>query len=71
MERTYNTGELVEQLFANLRKMHNPAAMGSVESYINGYLYNAIQDIATHGIKELVAHVDWTNQRVEAASKVR
>lgn len=71
MERTYNTGELVEQLFANLRKMHNPAAMGSAESYINGYLYNAIRDIATRGIEELVAHVDWTNQRVEASEKVR
>lgn len=70
-ERSYNTNQLVEQLFSNLRKLHNPAAMGSAESYINGYLYNAIQDIATRGIDELVAHVDWTNQRVEAAQKVR
>lgn len=70
-ERSYNTGELVEQLFSNLRKLHNPAAVGSVESYINGYLYNAIQDIADNGIEELVSHVNWTNQRVEAAEKVR
>lgn len=69
-ERSYNTGELVEQLFTNLHKLHNPEAMGSVESYINGYLYNAIQDIATGGVYELVAHVDWTNQRVEAKYKV-
>ena len=65
-ERSYNTSQLVEQLFTNLRTLHNPEAVGSVESYINGYLYNAIQDIATHGVDELVAHVDWTNQRIES-----
>lgn len=69
-ERSFNTGDLVEQLFSNLRKLHNPEAMGSAESYINGYLYNAIQDIATGGVEELIAHVDWTNQRVEAKYKV-
>lgn len=70
MIKSYNTGELVEQLFSNLRKLHNSASLGSVESYINGYLYNAIQDIADNGIGELVAHVDWTNQRVESLGKV-
>jgi len=60
---TYTTPQLIEKLYSNLRTL---APIGAEHSYISGYLYNALQDIAEHGMDELVAHVDWTNQRVEA-----
>lgn len=67
MNKSFTTGELIAQLYDNLRFM---APSGTENSYISGYLFNAIQDIAEHGIEELINHVDWTNQRVEAKRKV-
>lgn len=63
MERTYDTQQLVDKLFENLRAM---APAGTEYSYTVGYLKNALKDITTYGVDELVSHVDWTNQRVEA-----
>lgn len=63
----YTTPELVEKLYSNLRIL---APAGAESAYISGYLYNALQDIATRGVDELVEHVDWTNQRVEAKKKI-
>lgn len=61
------TPVLIEKLYANLRYL---APEGAENAYVAGYLYNALQDIAKHGVEELVAHVDWTNQRVEAKRKI-
>lgn len=67
MNKSYTTNELIAQLYDNLRFM---APEGAESQYIAGYLNNALKEIAEGGIDELVAHVDWTNQRVEAKRKV-
>lgn len=67
MVKSYTTGELVAKLYDNLRAL---APEGAQSAYIAGYLNNALQDIAERGMDELIAHVDWTNQRVEAKGKV-
>lgn len=67
MEKTFTTNELIAKLYENLRSM---APQGAESAYIAGYLYNTLKDIAEGGVDELVAHVDWTNQRVEAKQKV-
>ena len=45
------------------------APRGAESAYIAGYLNTALREIAEGGIDELVAHVDWTNQQVEAKRK--
>lgn len=67
MEKTFTTSELIEQLYKNLRFL---APDGQENSYIAGYLYNVLKDVAERGVDELTANVDWTNQRVEAKRKV-
>lgn len=67
MNKSYTTSELIAKLYDNLRIM---APQGAESAYIAGYLNNALKEIAEGGIDELVAHVDWTNQRVEAKQKV-
>ena len=67
MTQSYTTSQLVDKLFENLRTM---APAGTEYSYTVGYLQNALKDIATYGVDELVSHVDWTNQRLEAIQKV-
>jgi hypothetical protein len=64
----YTTSELVEKLYSNLRIL---APQGAESAYIAGYLYGALQDIATRGMDELIEHVDWTNQRVDSLSTSR
>lgn len=66
MQKSYTTSELVAQLYDNLRAL---APKGAESSYIAGYLNTALREIADRGVDELVAHVDWTNQRVEAEGK--
>jgi hypothetical protein len=61
--RVYTTAQLVDQLYANLCYL---APVGSESAYSAGYLRNAMADIAEGGINELVSHVDWTNQLIEA-----
>ena len=67
MIKSYTTSELIAQLYDNLRIM---APQGSENQYIAGYLNIALNEIVEGGIDELIAHVDWTNQRVEAKQKV-
>jgi hypothetical protein len=64
---TFTTEQLVNRLYNNLRTL---APAGQENSYIAGYLINALKSIAEAGIEELIDHVDWTNQRVEAKRKV-
>ena len=61
--RVYTTAQLVEQLYANLCFL---APVGSESAYSANYLRTAMADIAEGGIDELVSHVDWTNQLIEA-----
>jgi hypothetical protein len=67
MNKSYTTSELIAQLYDNLRCM---APQGAESQYIAGYLNTALKEIVEGGIDELVAHVDWTNQRVEAKRNV-
>ena len=67
MIKSFTTGELIAQLYDNLRIM---APQGAESAFIAGYLQNALREIAEGGVDELVAHVDWTNQRVEAKRNV-
>jgi hypothetical protein len=60
--KTFTTPQLVEQLFANLRAL---APENAESAYIAGYLSGCLADIATKGVDELVAIVDYTNQQVE------
>jgi hypothetical protein len=60
--KTFTTPQLVEQLYANLRVL---APQDAVNAYIAGYLSHCLADIATKGVDELAAIVDFTNQQVE------
>ena len=60
--KTFTTPQLVEQLYANLRVL---APQDAVNAYIAGYLSSCLADIATKGVDELVAIVDFTTQQVE------
>jgi uncharacterized protein YuzB (UPF0349 family) len=60
--KTFTTKELVEQLYTNLRAL---APENAESAYIAGYISGCLADIATKGIDELVAIVDFTNQQVE------
>ncbi len=68
IKRSYTTKELVDQLFANLREM---APNNCEYQFIAGYLSSALVDVAEKGVDELVGHVDWTNQQVEARNNGR
>ena len=61
--RSYNTSELIDQLYANLRFM---APQGAESAYIAGYLHNTLKEVAENGVDALVSTGDWTNQQVEA-----
>jgi hypothetical protein len=65
--KTYTTGELIAQLYSNLRTM---APEGAENAYIAGYLETVLKEIVEDGIDALVSYVDWTNQVVEAKPKV-
>jgi hypothetical protein len=60
--KTFTTPQLVEQLYTNLRVL---APQDAVNAYIAGYLSHCLADIATKGVDELAAIVDFTNQQVE------
>lgn len=60
--KSFTTKELVDQLFANLRAL---APENAESAYIAGYLSSCLADIATKGVDELTAIVDFTNQQVE------
>jgi hypothetical protein len=60
--KTFTTPQLVEQLYTNLRAL---APENAESAYIAGYLSSCLADIATKGVDELVAIVDFTNQQVE------
>ena len=60
--KSFTTKELVEQLYTNLRAL---APENAESAYIAGYLSSCLADIATKGVDELVAIVDFTNQQVE------
>ena len=60
--KTFTTPQLVEQLYTNLRAL---APENAESAYIAGYLSSCLADIATKGIDELTAIVDFTNQQVE------
>ena len=60
--KTFTTPQLVEQLYTNLRAL---APQDAVNAYIAGYLSHCLADIATKGVDELAAIVDFTNQQVE------
>jgi hypothetical protein len=60
--KTFTTPQLVEQLYTNLRAL---APENAESAYIAGYLSSCLADIATKGIDELVAIVDFTNQQIE------
>jgi hypothetical protein len=60
--KTFTTPQLVEQLYTNLRAL---APQDAVNAYIAGYLSHCLADIATKGVDELAAIVDFTNQQIE------
>ena len=60
--KTFTTKELVDQLYTNLIAL---APEGAENAYIAGYLSSCLADIATKGVDELAAIVDFTNQQVE------
>jgi hypothetical protein len=60
--KSFTTKELVEQLYTNLRAL---APENAESAYIAGYISGCLADIATKGVDELTAIVDYTNQQVE------
>jgi hypothetical protein len=61
--KTFTTPQLVEQLMSNLRTL---AGTADKNAYLAGYLSACLADIAEKGVDELIAIVDYTNQRIEA-----
>ena len=60
--KTFTTPQLVDQLMSNLRIL---AGSADKSAYITGYISACLADIAEKGVDELVAIVDYTNQRIE------
>ena len=65
MEKSFTTRELVDRLLENLRTLGGEGG----HAYTVGYLSTVLVSIVEGGVDELVEHVDWTNQRVEAKAK--
>ncbi len=61
--KTFTTPQLVDQLMSNLRTLAGDA---DKNAYLAGYISACLADIAEKGVDELVAIVDYTNQRIEA-----
>ena len=61
--KTFTTPQLVDQLMSNLRIL---AGTADKNAYLAGYISACLADIAEKGVDELVAIVDYTNQRIEA-----